>query len=358
MSGRNKTLADLVGRRKRTDKRRDESETTNVRDEQIDIENALNAPVTRNDLVGVCQVNPSQFEGSPDPLVAEAWVKELEKLFKAMQSVKVEKGNEFLQLQQKHDMSVLEYPNKFNELESFYTRIIDSDKNKAIRFEHELKPSIRSRLSSHIIDSYKDVLQRALKIESDMKRYEQEMGDKKRSRFEGDQSNHQKNVRKNISKKWETKSGIKLEKCDFCERFHSGPCFRKARICFECEKYGHTVRNYLNKKNDAVKAKPMEQPQKGNARVFTLTRQDANANDNVVTGIVPINRVHANVLFDSGASHSFVYVKFFTSLSIEPEKLNELLYIATHVGKIMCVVTVYKNYVVHIGGYELLVDLV
>ena len=43
----------------------------------------------------------------------------------------------------------------------------------------------------------------------------------------------------------------------------------------------------------------------GQARVFTLTRQDAQASNAVVTGILSIDSQDARVLFDSGATHSF-----------------------------------------------------
>lgn len=42
-------------------------------------------------------------------------------------SLRLEKENELLSLLQKHDMSILEYANKFNELGCFRPRIIGSN---------------------------------------------------------------------------------------------------------------------------------------------------------------------------------------------------------------------------------------
>ena len=40
--------------------------------------------------------------------------------------------------------------------------------------------------------------------------------------------------------------------------------------------------------------------------MFALTRQDAQASNAVVTGILSIDSQDARVLFDSGATHSFI----------------------------------------------------
>ena len=44
----------------------------------------------------------------------------------------------------------------------------------------------------------------------------------------------------------------------------------------------------------------------GQARVFILTPQDAQASNAVVAGTLPVCYLDARVLFDPGASHSFV----------------------------------------------------
>ena len=55
---------------------------------------------------------------------------------------------------------------------SILSQLIESEKNKANRFEYGLGYKIRSRLCSHLFDGYKDVLERTLKVESNIKRLE------------------------------------------------------------------------------------------------------------------------------------------------------------------------------------------
>ncbi|XP_073105193.1 uncharacterized protein [Elaeis guineensis] len=168
-------------------------------------ERAPDALATQADIAGVCQVvaqliqqqaqtaprpslsmesyyerfrrlNPPLFEGGSDPMAAETWIREMKKMFDALQypeNVKVRlaipmlkgntefwwtaikaaygnnddqltwkefkeifydqyfsgtmrlvKENEFLALKQKDDMTVLEYANKFNELGRFCPQLM------------------------------------------------------------------------------------------------------------------------------------------------------------------------------------------------------------------------------------------
>jgi len=48
----------------------------------------------------------------------------------------------------------------------------------------------------------------------------------------------------------------------------------------------------------------------GHARVFALTQQDAQASNTVVSDILPVCSFEAKVLFDTGATHSFVSLYF------------------------------------------------
>ena len=49
-----------------------------------------------------------------------------------------------------------------------------------------------------------------------------------------------------------------------------------------------------------------QQADRGQAQVFTLTPQDAQASNAVVSSILSVCSLDARVLFDPGASHSFV----------------------------------------------------
>ncbi|KAJ1441606.1 Aspartic peptidase domain superfamily [Sesbania bispinosa] len=97
---------------------------------------------------------------------------------------------------------------------------------------------------------------------------------------------------------------------------------------------------------------------RGQARVFAMTHQNAQASNAVVKGILFICSRDAHVLFDPGATHSFVSLSFATKLGKSHSSLDETLAVTTPVGEIMLADCVYHSCVVSIGGKELFVNLI
>ncbi|CAJ2633781.1 unnamed protein product [Trifolium pratense] len=97
---------------------------------------------------------------------------------------------------------------------------------------------------------------------------------------------------------------------------------------------------------------------RGQARVFALTRQDAQASNAVVTGILSICSQEAHVLFDPGATHSFVSLWFASRLGKNSSVLDEALVVALPVGDKLFAESVYSSCDVSIAGQILFADLV
>ncbi|KAJ4979272.1 hypothetical protein NE237_010052 [Protea cynaroides] len=76
--------------------------------------------------------------------------------------------------------------------------------------------------------------------------------------------------------------------------------------------------------------KPKKQLQQG--RVYAVTSEDAAASPDVVTGIVPINGISSRVLFDSRATHSFIYVSFGKKLNLPLKSLDYKLLVRSPMG--------------------------
>ncbi|XP_073113553.1 uncharacterized protein [Elaeis guineensis] len=192
-------------------------------------------------------------------------------------------------------MTMLEYANKFNELGRFCPQLMEFERSKANRFEQGLKYEIRSRLFFHILNNYKDVLERALKVESELKKTDLERGDRKRARSAENLKDQQKNFKNNNSDK--KKESIF---CSYCEKNHNGSCLKRIGACFLCGEKGYMARDCPNKKKDDSRPnKPVDQKQKENARVFALNQQEANASDQVVTGTILVNSIHAHTVVGS-----------------------------------------------------------
>ena len=107
-------------------------------------------------------------------------------------------------------------------------------------------------------------------------------------------------------------------------------------------------------KQGKLAAKPTQRPQ---GRVFTLASQHTKPND-LVEGMVLCFSTWVHVLFDSGASHSFISTSFASMLNLEVVPLHCSLYVETPMGGKMEAKRLCHACVLYIGGYEVTINLV
>ncbi|XP_035542792.1 uncharacterized protein LOC118345037 [Juglans regia] len=156
--------------------------------------------------------------------------------------------------------------------------------------------------------------------------------------------------------------------CKFCDRIHHGECRKEVGSCFKCSKDGHFIRECplfgVNNRrpNPAQNFRPNNQ---GNnqrrtvpARVFALTPGEAEDKDDVITGIVPLFLNKAIVLFDSGATHSFISMDYVKLCPIVANEMDYNLRVSTPTGDIVTCNKILLKCPITISGKEMPANLI
>ncbi|XP_024986562.1 uncharacterized protein LOC112521804 [Cynara cardunculus var. scolymus] len=134
-------------------------------------------------------------------------------------------------------------------------------------------------------------------------------------------------------------------------------CPIKGPICFGCGEQGHFKNDCQKLKTGGSQGRKEGSP-KATARAFQMSREEAKASTDVVSGTFLVNFVPAHVLFDSGASCSFVSTTFYQHLHTPPSTLEDALIIEIANGSQVLVREIVRGYVLGIEGKEFWVDLI
>ncbi|KAI3765789.1 hypothetical protein L2E82_15833 [Cichorium intybus] len=281
--------------------------------------------------------------------------------------------DEFLTLK-KGSLTVAEYTKKFSDMLPFVGNIYTTERARINRYvkgllweyELEVKRAVTMDAAFEAARNVEDVWKRRT-----MER--QVSGDKRK--FSGGSSSWNK---KGKSVVMSTKQGSR-KMCDKCGKEHTGECKMGSAACFNCGRTGHKARDCTYPKLSEVEcfschekghysfncpkkggetmistAQKKTEPQKVKTRAFQLTREEAKETQDVVSGTLLINQMPAYVLFDSGAtcsfvSYSFVSYEFGLKFNIPLEPLDRVCEVELASGKKVGIKQVYR-------GCELSID--
>ena len=92
-------------------------------------------------------------------------------------------------------------------------------------------------------------------------------------------------------------------------------------------------------------------------RVYTITPPTEPDHQSAIQGMFLLSRLWARVLFDSGASHSFIAASVVIELGLEVEALEEPLYVSSPLGIRARIGMICRGCELEISGILLTVDL-
>ena len=128
--------------------------------------------------------------------------------------------------------------------------------------------------------------------------------------------------------------------------------------CFQCGRLGHIKKDCPANKPAISGASRAASNRPPTARTFNMTLQDAVRDSDVIAGTLSLNSVSANVLFDSGATKSFISIEFARNLKLKAKPLKETIQIEIANHEVIPVSQVHPECKLDIGGQSFNVDLI
>jgi len=280
----------------------------------------------------------------------------LEKYFP--DTAKQDREAEFLALQQ-GSMTVQEYVNKFEHLARFYSQAV-TEEWRCLKFERGLRHELK-RVVVPLRERQFPVLVEQAKSAEQLEKDPDPVARRQKSVAEARQ------MKKPYSRPTWTRPEFKCYQCGGAHLKRNYPQLTSKtggtgfiRKCYICDQPGHYADKCPNKKDIIVRkivAPAIEKP-KATGRVFAMTSTEATQSGNLILQQCLLMGHKVLVLFDSGATHSFISDECARRLNLEKRELGCELIVSTPTSRQIAANAICVGLPIEVVGRRFKVNLI
>ncbi|GAU50199.1 hypothetical protein TSUD_408870 [Trifolium subterraneum] len=327
-----------------------------------------------------CRMDPPEFVGEYIPSVAREWNQRMSGILDSMgcteldkmvmtwanfrrlfidhyipESYRMSMERELIELKQ-GGKSVAEYTAKFNELVRYVADGDDAPTKawKIKKYRFGLRADIAHDVSMQQVASLGELIQKSYHADSSLEAVGKERFEVNQKRRDSGKYKEQLKPRGSPQKGKQNVPQRSHPACSECGMFHHGECVKGKGVCFHCKQPGH----YKNECPKLHGSGGSSGTTKSKDRVYSLDGEQARGNNALIVNICHLGQSEVVVLFDCGATNSFISVECVMRLGLSSTSLIPPMTVAVATGGKVVSKRVCQNCPVSVAGKIYHVDLI